>query len=68
MGSIAWAHKYKLAPTPSYKVSKAALNMLNTVYALEYADAGFTFLLVSPGVRVLLIPERADRMTVCAQC
>ncbi|WPH01305.1 Hypothetical protein R9X50_00414400 [Acrodontium crateriforme] len=49
LGAISWAQKFKLSPTPAYKISKAALNMLNTQYALDYADAGFTFLLVSPG-------------------
>jgi len=49
MGSIAWAPKYKMAPTQAYKVSKAALHMLNVQYAMDHADAGFTFLCVSPG-------------------
>ncbi|KAK4553124.1 hypothetical protein LTR86_009851 [Recurvomyces mirabilis] len=49
MGSISWAEKYVKAPTPSYKISKAALHMLNKQYALEYAEKGFTFLCVSPG-------------------
>ncbi|KAL8727918.1 MAG: hypothetical protein Q9181_005531 [Wetmoreana brouardii] len=49
MGSIAWAAKYKLAPAQSYKISKAALHMLNAQYALDHAEAGFVFLCVSPG-------------------
>jgi NAD(P)-dependent dehydrogenase (short-subunit alcohol dehydrogenase family) len=35
---------------PSYKITKAALNMLTKQYALEFADAGFTFVVISPGV------------------
>jgi NAD(P)-dependent dehydrogenase (short-subunit alcohol dehydrogenase family) len=50
LGSIAWAEKFKLGPVPEYKISKTALNMLNKQYAMEFADAGFTFLLISPGV------------------
>ncbi|KAH8686617.1 hypothetical protein GQ44DRAFT_638772 [Phaeosphaeriaceae sp. PMI808] len=38
-----------MAPTQAYKISKAALHMLNAQYALDHADAGFTFLCVSPG-------------------
>jgi NAD(P)-dependent dehydrogenase (short-subunit alcohol dehydrogenase family) len=50
MGSVSWAAKYKMAPTQAYKISKAALHMLNAQYALDHEDAGFTFLCVSPGV------------------
>jgi len=50
MGSVSWAAKYKTAPVPAYKISKAALHMLSAQYALDHADAGFTFLCVSPGV------------------
>jgi NAD(P)-dependent dehydrogenase (short-subunit alcohol dehydrogenase family) len=50
MGSISWAGKFAMAPIQAYKVSKAALNMLNAQYALDHAEAGFTFLCVSPGV------------------
>ncbi|KAI4209145.1 MAG: hypothetical protein LQ351_007897 [Letrouitia transgressa] len=49
VGSIAWAEKFKAVPVPAYKISKAGLHMLNTQYAMEYAQAGFTFLCVSPG-------------------
>ena len=44
------AGAFTSAPSPAYKVSKAALNMLNAQWALRYKDAGFTFLCVSPGV------------------
>jgi NAD(P)-dependent dehydrogenase (short-subunit alcohol dehydrogenase family) len=38
------------APTPAYKVSKAAMNMLTVQYALELGKEGFTVFMVSPGV------------------
>ncbi|KAL8899288.1 MAG: hypothetical protein Q9192_001649 [Flavoplaca navasiana] len=61
MGSISWAAKYKLAPCQSYKISKAALHMLNAQYALDHAAAGFTFLCVSPGwLKTDLGGEQAD--------
>jgi NAD(P)-dependent dehydrogenase (short-subunit alcohol dehydrogenase family) len=56
MGSIAKAHLYAQAPTPAYKITKAALNMLSVQYAQQYASEGFTFLLISPGVSYTLIP------------
>ncbi|KAI4222923.1 MAG: hypothetical protein L6R40_008548 [Gallowayella cf. fulva] len=61
MGSVSWAPKFKLSPTPSYKISKAALHMLNAQYALDHAEAGFTFLCVSPGwLRTEIGGEHAD--------
>jgi len=50
VGSISWAERFKPVPSQAYKVSKAALHMLNAQYAMDHADAGFTFLCVSPGV------------------
>lgn len=44
---------YKGSPTPAYKITKAALNMLTVQYAQDYASEGFTFLAVSPGVSLL---------------
>jgi NAD(P)-dependent dehydrogenase (short-subunit alcohol dehydrogenase family) len=44
------ADAFRLLPSPAYKISKAALNMLTVQYAKEYADDGFTFLGISPGV------------------
>lgn len=44
------AENFRLLPSPAYKISKAALNMLTTQYAKQYADVGFTFLGISPGV------------------
>ena len=52
MGSIAYTKNYSFAPTHAYKISKAALNMLTTQYAMELEDQGFTVIAVSPGVSV----------------
>ncbi|KAK3651280.1 hypothetical protein LTR56_005737 [Elasticomyces elasticus] len=49
LGSIAMSEYFTFAPVPPYKISKAALHMLNKQYALEYEGKGFTFLAVSPG-------------------
>ncbi|RHZ57449.1 hypothetical protein CDV55_104632 [Aspergillus turcosus] len=49
LGSMTLASVYKGAPTPAYKITKAALNMLTVQYAQDYASEGFTFLAVSPG-------------------
>ena len=50
MGSIELTHKYPFAPTPAYKISKAAVNMLTKQWALDFAKEGFTFITTSPGV------------------
>ncbi len=50
MGSITLCKSYRCAPSQAYKVSKAALHMLNAQYAMEHADAGFTFLCLSGGM------------------
>jgi len=49
-GSIAWASRYADVPAQAYKVSKAALNMLTVQYALQFADQGFIFVPMCPGV------------------
>lgn len=49
------APRFALFPVPAYKVSKAALNMLTVQYAQSFADQGFTFLAISPGVRFLSV-------------
>jgi NAD(P)-dependent dehydrogenase (short-subunit alcohol dehydrogenase family) len=46
------AKVYAQGRCPAYKISKAALNMLTVQYAQQYADEGFTFLAVSPGVSI----------------
>ena len=50
VGSIGMSARYTIMPVPSYKVSKAALNMLTVQWAHEYQDQGFTFMAISPGV------------------
>ncbi|KAF4153026.1 hypothetical protein CNMCM8927_006239 [Aspergillus lentulus] len=49
LGSLTLAPVYKGSPTPAYKITKAALNMLTVQYAQDYGSEGFTFLAVSPG-------------------
>ena len=50
MGSITQVERYTFAPTPAYKITKAALNMLTAQYAQDFAEEGVTFLAISPGV------------------
>ena len=50
MGSITNAVNFAFAPTPAYKITKAALNMLTKQYALDLDKDGFTVLAISPGV------------------
>ncbi|RAK95970.1 SDR family oxidoreductase [Aspergillus ibericus CBS 121593] len=49
VGSIAKQPVYRQVPAPSYKITKAALNMMTVLYAQELADEGFTVFCVSPG-------------------
>lgn len=56
MGSISMAEAFRSLPSPAYKISKAALNMLTVQYAKKYEDDGFTFLAVSPGVSKIFLP------------
>ncbi|KAJ5852749.1 Short-chain dehydrogenase/reductase SDR [Penicillium soppii] len=61
LGSIAMVDAFRLLPSPAYKISKAALNMLTAQYAKQYANDGFTFLGISPGwLRTDLGSSRAD--------
>ncbi|KAJ5548265.1 hypothetical protein N7513_005499 [Penicillium frequentans] len=61
VGTFAKAEDFRVAPTPAYKVSKAALNMLTVQYAQQYETEGFTVLAVSPGwLRTDLGSSRAD--------
>jgi NAD(P)-dependent dehydrogenase (short-subunit alcohol dehydrogenase family) len=50
MASITKAAAYMFQPTPAYKISKTALNMLTALYAQEYGSEGFVIIAVSPGV------------------
>lgn len=61
VGSIAYSSRFAQNPTPEYKITKAAMNMLASQYALEYGPQGFTVLAASPGVskhRLLIIRDR----------
>lgn len=42
---------YREAMSQSYKITKAALNMLTVLYAQELEQEGFAVFCVSPGVR-----------------
>jgi NAD(P)-dependent dehydrogenase (short-subunit alcohol dehydrogenase family) len=49
LGSMTNKDYSALAPFPSYKISKAAVNMLVVQYAVELKPKGFTVFCVSPG-------------------
>ncbi|RFU31414.1 hypothetical protein B7463_g4908, partial [Scytalidium lignicola] len=49
LGSLTNKDHYAVAPFPSYKISKAAVNMLMLQYSLELGQKGFTVFAVSPG-------------------
>ncbi|GAD95299.1 hypothetical protein PVAR5_3941 [Paecilomyces variotii No. 5] len=49
VGSIALAPQFQHLLTPSYKITKAALNALTVDYGLTFAKEGFTFIIISPG-------------------
>ncbi|EAW09068.1 SDR family oxidoreductase [Aspergillus clavatus NRRL 1] len=49
LGSCTLSPTFQGMPTPAYKITKAALNMLTLQYAQDYAREGFTFFAVSPG-------------------
>ena len=50
MGSITRAHEFMFQPTPAYKISKAALNMLTVQYAAYLEREGFIVFSIDPGV------------------
>lgn len=50
LSSITLAQKYAFQPAPAYKISKTALNMLTVQWALQFAQEGFTFICINPGV------------------
>jgi NAD(P)-dependent dehydrogenase (short-subunit alcohol dehydrogenase family) len=54
----------KFQPTPAYKVSKAALNMLTVQWAESLEKDGFTVLAVCPGVGVSVCPRYANCMLI----
>ena len=49
VGSISLSKQFAMSPTPSYKITKAALNMLTVQYSQELGPKGFTVFCVSPG-------------------
>ncbi|KAF7187073.1 Estradiol 17-beta-dehydrogenase 2 [Pseudocercospora fuligena] len=49
LGSTTWALKWPMGFCQAYRMSKAALGMLNALYAGDLKDEGFTCLLLSPG-------------------
>ncbi|RAQ71893.1 hypothetical protein COH21_012706 [Aspergillus flavus] len=61
LGSISKQLVNHHVATPSYKITKAALNMLTVVYANELEKEGFTVFCVSPGwLKTDLGSENAD--------
>ncbi|KAF7561809.1 hypothetical protein G7046_g2352 [Stylonectria norvegica] len=61
LGSIAQVQNYAQAPTPAYKITKSALNMLTVQWSLEYGPKGFTVVAISPGwLRTDLGSDQAD--------
>ncbi|KAK7706030.1 hypothetical protein SLS57_009811 [Botryosphaeria dothidea] len=57
LGSIGMAPVFNFQPTPAYKVSKAALNMLTVQYAQAFAEDGLVFV---AWVKTDLGTEHAD--------
>ncbi|EXJ95963.1 hypothetical protein A1O1_01088 [Capronia coronata CBS 617.96] len=49
VGSLTLAKYIAMLPTPAYKISKTALNMLTLQWAFQYEKEGFTFMAISPG-------------------
>ncbi|CAK1363355.1 unnamed protein product [Cercospora beticola] len=59
LGSISYASRHANTPSHAYKVTKAGMNMLTALYALDHKE--FTFLAVSPGwLRTDLGSQNAD--------
>ncbi|KAJ5964576.1 uncharacterized protein N7479_004452 [Penicillium vulpinum] len=48
-GSLAHEERFMIVPHHAYKISKAALNSITKLHALDLSDEGFTFCAVSPG-------------------
>ena len=49
LGSMAMNNYFKIMPLPSYKISKAALNMLTVQYSNDLESKGFIVFCISPG-------------------
>ena len=49
-GDSEFVEKSRYASGVPYGISKAALNLINTKYAIEFHGKGYTFLAISPGI------------------
>jgi len=58
-GDSEFAEKFGYATAVPYGISKAALNLINTKYAVEFRGKGYTFLAIAPG----LVDTRAVNVT-----
>jgi len=50
VGDSEFVEKSGYASGVAYGISKAALNLINTKYAVEFRGKGYTFLAISPGL------------------
>jgi NAD(P)-dependent dehydrogenase (short-subunit alcohol dehydrogenase family) len=66
LGSIDRAEYMTTQKSPAYKISKAAVNMLNKQWALDLGEEGLTFVLVSPGVSIMLSLPLDQRLILFA--
>lgn len=57
LSSITRTATYAVTPVSAYKVSKAALNVLTVQYSLAFAEKGFTFLAITPGVSIPVLRD-----------
>lgn len=72
VGSMTLASDFAAIPSPSYKISKAALDMMTVQYALNSKGAGFIATCISPGwlmtdmggANAHLSPEVGVRQTI----
>lgn len=49
LGSFGYVQRFAMSPTPSYKISKTALNMLTVQYGMDLKEDGFVVTCISPG-------------------
>ena len=59
-GDSEFVDKFGYVTSVPYSISKAALNLINTKYAVEFRGKGYTFLAISPG----LVDTRGTRKSV----
>jgi NAD(P)-dependent dehydrogenase (short-subunit alcohol dehydrogenase family) len=55
LASFALQPDFTWSPTPAYKISKAAMNMLTVQYAQELGKEGFTCVCLVPGVCLCVV-------------